>query len=75
MQSLALTLCLCTQSLLRCGWSSDGRRVGAGSSDRHVHIWDTTSRALLYKLPGHKGAVNEVSFHPKEPIGELYLGC
>lgn len=56
------------QSLLRCGWSNDGRRVAAGSSDRHVHVWDTTSRALLYKLPGHNGAVNEIAFHPKEPI-------
>ena len=45
-----------------------------GSSDRFVHVWDTTSRALLYKLPGHKGAVNEVQFHPKEPIGAFFLG-
>jgi len=56
------------QSLLRCGWSADGRRVTCGSSDRHVHVWDTTTRALLYRLPGHRGAVNEVAFHPKEPI-------
>lgn len=69
------------QSLLRCAWSSDGRRVTGGSSDRFVHVWDTTSRALLYKLPGHKGAVNEVQFHPKEPIvlsvstdKQIYLG-
>ncbi|KAA0196321.1 hypothetical protein HAZT_HAZT004947 [Hyalella azteca] len=58
------------QSLLRCSWSCDGRRVGAGSSDRHVHVWDTTSRALLYKLPGHNGTVNEVAFHPREPIDD-----
>ena len=38
----------------------------------------TTSR---YKLPGHNGSVNEVSFHPKEPIiasagsdKKIYLG-
>lgn len=24
--------------------------------------------AVLYKLPGHSGSVNEVAFHPKEPI-------
>jgi Prp8 binding protein len=36
---------------------------------------------VLYKLPGHEGAVNEVTFHPKEPIigsagsdGKIYLG-
>lgn len=23
---------------------------------------------MLYALPGHKGSVNEVVFHPKEPI-------
>lgn len=40
----------------------------AGSSDRSVYIWDASSRKLLYKLPGHNGSVNEVAFHPKEPI-------
>lgn len=25
---------------------------------------------MLYKLPGHAGSVNEVAFHPEEPIGE-----
>lgn len=37
---------------------------------RFVYIWDTTSRRILYKLPGHAGSVNEVVFHPEEPIGE-----
>lgn len=57
------------QILLRCSWSPDGRRVSAGSSDRHAYIWDTTTRHILYKLPGHNGSVNTVEFHPKEPIG------
>lgn len=26
------------------------------------------SREVVYALPGHKGSVNEVVFHPKEPI-------
>jgi Prp8 binding protein len=26
------------------------------------------TRRVLYKLPGHQGSVNEVAFHPKEPI-------
>lgn len=33
-----------------------------------VNIWDASSRKLLYKLPGHNGSVNDVAFHPKEPI-------
>ncbi len=40
---------------------------------RFVYIWDTTSRRILYKLPGHAGSVNEVAFHPEEPIGKKYI--
>lgn len=40
---------------------------------RFVYVWDTTSRRILYKLPGHAGSVNEVAFHPEEPIGEMTL--
>jgi Prp8 binding protein len=46
-----------------------------------VYIWDVASRRLLYKLPGHSGSVNEVVFHPKEPVvasagsdRQIYLG-
>lgn len=56
------------QNLLRCDWSPDGRRVTAGSADRVVYVWDADSREVLYALPGHKGSVNEVAFHPTEPI-------
>ncbi|RLV63866.1 hypothetical protein DV515_00017834 [Chloebia gouldiae] len=35
---------------------------------RFVYVWDTTSRRILYKLPGHAGSVNELAFHPEEPI-------
>lgn len=51
--------------LLRCCWSPDGKRVAAGSADRIVYIWDVQSLQLAYALPGHKGSVNEVAFHPK----------
>lgn len=54
--------------LLRCCWSPDATRVSAGSADRNVHIWDVASLQQLYVLPGHKGSVNEVQFHPSEPI-------
>ncbi|XP_024963387.1 U5 small nuclear ribonucleoprotein 40 kDa protein-like [Cynara cardunculus var. scolymus] len=69
------------QNLLKCGWSPDGSKVTAGSSDRMVYIWDTTSRRILYKLPGHSGSVNECVFHPSQPIigscssdKQIYLG-
>lgn len=69
------------KNLLRCAWSPDGTKVSAGSSDRFVYIWDTTSRRIAYKLPGHNGSVNDIDFHPKEPIivsgsndKTLYLG-
>jgi len=54
--------------LLRCSWAPDGSKVAAGSADRFVYIWDTTTRMILYKLPGHNGSVNEIDFHPTEPI-------
>ena len=56
------------QSLLRARWSPDGMRIAAGSSDRTVVIWETHSRRLLHKLPGHIGTVNSVCFSPIEPI-------
>lgn len=69
------------KNLLRCAWSADGYKVSAGSGDRFLYIWDTTTRRILYKLPGHSGSINDVDFHPKEPIiasgasdKQIYLG-
>ena len=61
------------QNLLRVAWNNDGSKVAAGSGDRFVCVWDTTTRRILYKLPGHAGSVNEVDFHPLEPISEFIL--
>jgi len=57
-------------TLLRGAWSKDddGRRVAVGGADRTVCIWEVDSGTILYKLPGHKGTVTTVDFHPKEPI-------
>jgi WD40 repeat protein len=33
-----------------------------------VYVWNANSCSLQYKLPGHSGSVNQVIFHPKEPI-------
>lgn len=69
------------KNLLRCDWSPDGSKVTGGSADRMVYVWEASTRRLIYKLPGHTGSVNEVVFHPKEPIigscssdRSIYLG-
>ncbi|KAJ3105088.1 U5 small nuclear ribonucleoprotein [Phlyctochytrium planicorne] len=54
--------------LLKPCWSNDGEFIAAGSADRSVVIWDVSTRRIVYKLPGHKGCVTEVDWHPKEPI-------
>lgn len=56
------------KNLLKCNWSPDNERVTCGSADRNVYIWDALTTKLLYQLPGHKGSVNQVIFHPLEPI-------
>jgi len=67
--------------LLKANWAPDGSLVGSGSADRMVYVWDTTSRDIRYKLPGHDGTVTEATFHPKQPIiascgtdKKIYLG-
>ncbi|GFH33416.1 U5 small nuclear ribonucleoprotein, partial [Haematococcus lacustris] len=54
--------------LLRCTWSPDGSQITCGSSDRMVYVWDARTCVMQYKLPGHSGSVNEVAWHPSEPI-------
>ncbi|KAI9722177.1 MAG: hypothetical protein M1828_004860 [Chrysothrix sp. TS-e1954] len=53
-------------NLLKASWDSAGRRIVAGSGDRTAVIWDAMTGKLLSKLPGHKGAVNDVRFSPGE---------
>ncbi|KIJ57221.1 hypothetical protein M422DRAFT_148861 [Sphaerobolus stellatus SS14] len=56
--------------LSRGAWSKDdgGNRVGVGGADRTVTVWEVESGKILYKLPGHRGTVTCVDFHPKEPV-------
>ena len=56
------------KNLHRVGWNADGARLGAGSGDRTVVVWDVASGVVRWKLPGHRGSVNDVSFSPIEPI-------
>jgi Prp8 binding protein len=61
------------KNLIKAAWGPDGKRVASGAGDRTVVIWDVDTRKILYKLPGHKGCVNEVDLHPREPIGKYYI--
>lgn len=54
------------KNLIRASWSPRGDKVCAGSGDRTVVVWETRTGRLLYKLPGHKGTVNDVRFSPSE---------
>lgn len=55
------------KNLLRASWDTRGERIIAGSGDRTVVVWDVKTGKMLYKLPGHKGTVNDARF---EPTGE-----
>ncbi|CRG91529.1 U5 small nuclear ribonucleoprotein 40 kDa protein [Talaromyces islandicus] len=57
------------KNLIRASWDPTGTRIAAGSGDRSVVVWESKTGKLLYKLPGHKGTVNDVRFSPNdEPI-------
>ncbi|KAJ1564698.1 hypothetical protein HK096_006730 [Nowakowskiella sp. JEL0078] len=56
------------KNLLRPCWSPDGDFIASGAADRTVVVWNVVKGQIAYKLPGHKGCVNEVDWHPKEPI-------
>lgn len=62
------------KNLFRASWDPTGKKIAAGSGDRNVAVWDVATGKLLNKLPGHKGAVNDVRFHPGgEPISKCYI--
>jgi len=56
------------KNLLRVRWSAKDQMCAAGSADQNVNIWDMRQLQLAYRLPGHTGSVNEICFHPNEPI-------
>ncbi|KAJ5109758.1 U5 snRNP complex subunit [Penicillium argentinense] len=57
------------KNLIRASWDPKGEKIAAGSGDGSAVVWDVKTGKLLYKLPGHKGTVNDVRFSPNnEPI-------
>ena len=51
-------------------WSPDGEMISAGSADKFLYIWELSTAKLAFKLPGHTGSINDVDFHPNEPISK-----
>jgi WD40 repeat protein len=61
------------RNLLKASWDAKGERIAAGSGDQSVAIWEARTGKLLNKLPGHRGAVNDVRFHPgDEPLCKFH---
>jgi WD40 repeat protein len=58
------------KNLIKCAWTPDGKHIGCGSADRNVYVWSVATGQVKYKLPGHTGSVNDIDFHPSEPISE-----
>lgn len=62
------------RNLLKASWDSKGEKIAAGSGDQSVAIWEARTGKLLNKLPGHRGAVNDVRFHPLgEPLCKSHI--
>lgn len=61
------------KTLIRASWSPKGDKIGAGGADGSTCVWDVDSKKLLYKLPGHRGTVNDMRFSPMdtEPISKF----
>jgi Prp8 binding protein len=55
------------QTLIKVSWSKhdNGARIAVGGGDRTVTVWEVETGKVLYKLPGHKGTVTGVDFHPR----------
>lgn len=63
------------RNLLKASWDAKGEKIAAGSGDQSVAVWESRTGKLLNKLPGHRGAVNDVRFSPNtdEPICKWFF--
>ncbi len=50
------------KNLIKPCWSPDSDFVATGCGDRSVMVWNVASGRIAYKLPGHKGCVNQVDW-------------
>lgn len=50
--------------LIRCDLNNKGSTIISGSADNTISCWDFLTRKLIDKLPGHRGTVIDVNFHP-----------
>lgn len=57
-------------NLLKGCWSPCGDYIASGSGDRSVVVFEVKSGEIKYKLPGHKGCVNEVDW-----FGNVIASC
>ncbi|MBT4865284.1 MAG: protein kinase [Planctomycetaceae bacterium] len=53
-----------TGSVLSVAFSSDGRQIVSGSSDKTLKVWDTETGQETLTVKGHTGAVHTVAFSP-----------
>ncbi|MBK03383.1 MAG: hypothetical protein CL920_22255 [Deltaproteobacteria bacterium] len=51
-------------TIFRISFSSDGRKIAAGTIDGAVYVWDVHSGQKINSLKGHKIAVRDVAFSP-----------
>jgi Prp8 binding protein len=55
----------------RAAWSKGGGLLATGGLDSVLRIWDVENEEnpnAIFALPGHKGTVSGVDFHPERPI-------
>ena len=63
-----------SKNLVHASWDPSSKRIATGSADGSAVVWSSDNGKLLYKLPGHKGAVNAVDFSPAgEPISTFFV--
>jgi Prp8 binding protein len=67
------------KNLIRPCWSPDSDFVAVGSGDRSVVVWNASTGNIAYKLPGHKGCVNQVDWYGNvlasgASDGHIFLG-
>jgi WD40 repeat protein/tRNA A-37 threonylcarbamoyl transferase component Bud32 len=48
----------------RVAFCADGARLASGGLDRAIHVFDVRSRQRLFSLPGHRGRIVALDFHP-----------